>query len=165
MAQMSACMQDTTRHVYFVTRLECPFSIYWNNINSHNYVYSCDSERKSSNKKFIWTSQIRGSRPCPLCFPTAPRLLLASRNIPLSALILSHSRLTDPKSTKQRKSSIRNTLTRILSHATRSRSYFPRVASNSLKLGFDRLRADYNQLKHIFLRTEFFSKTDHVPIT
>jgi len=160
---MIACMQDITRHVCFVTRLECPFSIYRNNIDSHNYV--SDSERKSSNKKFIWTSQIRGSRPCPLCFPTAPRLLLASSNIPLSALILSHSRLTDPKSTKQRKSSIRNKLTRIQSHVARSRSYFPRVASNSPILGFDRLRVDYKLQKQIFLRTEFFSKTGHVPIT
>jgi hypothetical protein len=160
---MIACMQDITRHVYFVTRLEWPFSIYRNNINSHNYV--SDSESKSSNKKFIWTSQIRGSRPFPLCFPTAPRLSLASSNIPLSALILSHSRLTDPKSTKQRKSSIWNTLTRIQSHVTRSRSYFPRVASNSSKLGFDRLRVDYNQRKQIFLSTEFFNKTGHVPTT
>jgi hypothetical protein len=93
-------------------------------------------------------------------------LLLASSNIPLSALILSHSRLTDPKSTQQRKSSIRNTLTRIKSHVTRSSRYL-HVASmyfNYPKLGFDHLRVDYNQQKQIFLRTGFFSKTGHVPI-
>lgn len=120
-------------------------------------------ERKSRNKKFIWTIQIRGSRPYPFWFPTAPRLLLASSNIPLSALILSHSRLTYPKSTQQRKSSIRNTLTRIKSHV-----YLRHVASryfNSPKLGIDSLRIDYNPQKQIFLRTDFVSKRGLEPIT
>jgi hypothetical protein len=133
----NACMQDITRHMYFVPHLECPFYISRSNAESHSFV--SDSERKSRNK-FTWTSQIRGSRTCPFWFPTAPRLLLASSNIPPSALILSHSRLTDPKSTQQRKSSIRNTLTNTKSHVTRSSSYLPHVASiyfNSPKLGFD----------------------------
>ena len=166
MAQKNSCMQDITRHTYFDPHLECPFSINRSNVDSHNFV--SDSERNSRNKKFIWTIRIRGSRPCPFRFPTAPRLLLASSNIPLSALILSHSRLTYPKSTQQRKSSIRNTLTRTKSHVTRSSSYLPHVASryfNFSKLGFDRLRVDYNQHKQIFLHTEFFTKTGHEPIT
>jgi len=158
MAQKNSCMQDITRHTYFDPHLECPFSITRNNVDSHNFV--SDSERNSRNK-FIWTIRIRGSRPCPFRFPTAPRLLLASSNIPLSALILSHSRLTYPKSTQKRKSSIRNTLTRIKSHVTRSSRYLPHVASRYFNFStLGRL-----QPAQIFLRTDFFTKTGHEPIT
>ena len=155
MAQKNACMQDTTRHMYFVPRLECPVSINRSNVDNHSFV--CDSERKLRSRKFIRTSQIRGSRTCPFWFPTAPRLLLASSNIPLSALILSHSRLTAPKSTQQRKGSTRNTPTRMKSHVTRSSSYLPRVARmyfNPHKLRFGRLTLGPG-IRHLNSSTSF----------